>query len=268
MFVREEPTCYRQFLADGRREAEEVLFAAKPPDDPDVEPDSETDNPMYFSKSTPFLGKLHPGRSSETMSAVSVNCLTKEIRVMVPPCLAGTPAGFSMAQRLLDNDWNFYSQCDLDAGWSSTTPPDTVRHIQRTLRKCKKRPRKCVVCHIATRSKCKTCEDVYYCGQACQTKHWPQHRNQCKPPALSIQEHLCIAVPDYCCFWQYQTANAERANPAIDVSVTVMSRERFSTMYGPNATFRTILRLALTGKPSLHVAKLFVDDSTETADIG
>ena len=263
MFVGEEPTCYRQFLADWRREAEEVLFAAEPPDDPSVEPDSETDNPMYFSASTPFLGKLHPGLRSETMSAVSVNCLTKEIRVMVPPCLAGTPAGFSMAQRLLDNDWNFYSQCDLDAGWSSTTPPDTVRHIQRTLRKCKKRPRKCVVCHIATRSKCRACEDVYYCGQACQKLHWPQHRDECKPPSLS--EILAIAVPDYHCFWQYQNANAARANPAIFVSVTVMSRERFRTMYGPNATFRTILRLALTGKPSLHVAKMFGDDSTETA---
>ena len=88
-------------------------------------------------------------------------------------------------------------------------------------------------------------------------KHWPQHRLQCKGFAVAIEEHLCIAVPDYSCFWQYQHAFSKQANLASDMPVMVMSRERFDDMFGAKAATRTILHLALTGKPLLCIASAF-----------
>ena len=71
-----------------------------------------------------------------------------------------------------------------------------------------------------------------------------------------MEEHLCIAVPDYRCFWQYKHAVDELADPAT-MGVMVMSRDRFHDMFGVNATFRSILELALYGMPSLCIAKAF-----------
>ena len=88
-------------------------------------------------------------------------------------------------------------------------------------------------------------------------RHCPQQRLQCKVPAVAIEEHIGIAVPDYECFWQYQHAVSVRANSAIYIGVMVMSRGRLAEMYGDKATTRTIFRLAMTGKPSLCIAKTF-----------
>lgn len=178
---------------------------------------------------------------------------------MVPPILAGTPVGFELATRILDDAWEFQLKCDIDQTCLRPTPPKTVKHIERRLGKRSQPNRKCLVCGTSTRAKCNLCLEVYYCNVQCQKQHWPQHRLQCKAPVVAIEEYLCIAVPDYRCFWQYQRASSERANPAIHMSTVVMSRELFADLFEANAAFRTILRLALTGNPSLYTVKTFVD---------
>lgn len=178
---------------------------------------------------------------------------------MVPPILPGTPAGFELATRILEDAWGFILKCDIDDNQLRPTPPKTVKHIEREMGKRIQHYRKCFVCGTSTRAKCNLCLEVYYCNVQRQKQHWAQHRLQCKAPVVAIEEHLCIAVPDYRCFWQYQHASCERAKPVIHMSVMVMSREGFADSFGADAAFRTILRLALTGNPSLYTVKTFVD---------
>ena len=200
----QEWRCLGDFLREWSREVVDEPPPAKT-DDPSLAVVAKTygPQPSYRHRSP---GKVHPGRLSETTSAVSMDGITKQIRVMVPPFLAGTPAGFELAMRLLHGTWQFQLKCDIGDAWSRPTPPATVKLIERRLGKGKQLVRKCVVCQTATRSKCNACFDVYYCCQACQQKHSPQHRPQCKAPAVAIDEHLSIAVPDYMCFWQHQHA--------------------------------------------------------------
>ena len=173
----------------------------------------------------PMDGITAPGRLSETTSAVDMDGITKQITVMVPPCLAGTPVGSQLAMRLIHNTWQFQLKCDPDEAWSGPTPAATINKIQRRFVKKYKEPvRTCALCETATRSKCDRCFAVYYCGQECQKEHWPQHRLQCK--ATATEEHLCIAIPDYRCFWQYKHAVDELADPAT-MGVMVISRDRW-----------------------------------------
>ena len=142
-------------------------------------------------------GVVVPGRSSETTSAYSMNAETKQINVMVPPCLVGTDAGAQLARRILLDTWEFQLKSEIGPAWLVPTPADTMQAMQRKLRKEKEKPsRKCVVCQTATSIKCQGCKEVYYCNIACQKANWKQHKKKCKMPPLSIQEQVLIAVPD------------------------------------------------------------------------
>ena len=200
--------------------------------------------------------KVSPGRLSEKTSADSIDADTKEIRVMVPPCLAGTDAGCELASRILLDNWEFQLRSELDDALLRPTPPETMKSMERTLIKAN-RSRKCVVCQTATRSKRRGCEDVYYCGTPRRKAHWPKNCLERKVRAVAIEEHIGIAVPDYRCLWHYQHAISLRANSAMYIGMTIMSRERVAEMFGDKATKRTILRLALTSKPSLYLTEVF-----------
>ncbi len=39
---------------------------------------------------------------------------------------------------------------------------------------------KCRVCLLPAPVRCKECQEVYYCGRACQTSHWAAHKTECK----------------------------------------------------------------------------------------
>ena len=96
---------------------------------------------------------------------------------------------------------------------------------------------------------------MYYCDQKCQKIHWPGHRRECKPPAVDIEEHIVIAVPDFQCFWRYQSAQSELAASAAFVGVLVVNRSVFEEMFGVEAAGRTIHDLAVFGKPSPYITK-------------
>ena len=38
----------------------------------------------------------------------------------------------------------------------------------------------CCVCLKSTTLKCGGCGEDYYCGRACQVKHWPCHKEKCR----------------------------------------------------------------------------------------
>ena len=204
-----------------------------------------------------FRSPLYYTRLSPITSAVSLDEENKLMKVEVPPCLMGTPEGMALVQRLLEDDWNFHLKEILDDAWSRPTPPGTVKRIERRMCLVKQPLRQCVICGISTRSKCNACQDVYYCSVACQKKHWSQHRLQCKALPSAVEEHACIAVPDYACFWQYQHAMTQKANTFSHVPIMVMSREGFAGMFGDKAGDKTIRALAVTGKPEVFMAKTY-----------
>lgn len=44
---------------------------------------------------------------------------------------------------------------------------------------------KCAVCEIDSDLKCSGCKEVSYCTTDHQKKHWKEHKNDCKPFAVS-----------------------------------------------------------------------------------
>ena len=198
-----------------------------------------------------------PGRSSDTTSAKSTNADTKQITVSLPECLLGTQLGEQLVSRILHDSWEFEDGTGIDQSWFTQTPPDTMRDVQRRLRKeTVKGSRKCETCGKTTSIKCQGCKEVYYCDEECQKANWKKHKKKCTMPPLSIQEHVLIAVPDYECFWQYQKALIAVNSPE-HLGISVMSRERFKEMFGDDATLVTIMSLAATGKPWPHVIRAF-----------
>ena len=82
-------------------------------DDPSLAPAAKTCGPQPCYQCL-RAGKMHPGLLSETTSAVLMDGITKDIKVMVPPSRAGTPAGFVLARRILDDTLQFRLKCDID----------------------------------------------------------------------------------------------------------------------------------------------------------
>jgi TPR repeat protein len=42
---------------------------------------------------------------------------------------------------------------------------------------------------------CKSCKAVKYCGAACQRKHWPKHKNECKQRAAELRDEALFKDP-------------------------------------------------------------------------
>ena len=103
-----------------------------------------------------------PGRSSETTSAKSTNADTNQITVALPQCLLGTQLGERLVSRILHDAWDFELKTDIDQGWFTQTPLDTMHLVQRRLRKeTVKGARKCEACGKTTSIKCQGCKEVY-----------------------------------------------------------------------------------------------------------
>ena len=55
-----------------------------------------------------------PVRSSDTTSAYCMDAETKQIKVMVPPCLVGSEFGNKLASRILHGTWMFTFKNEID----------------------------------------------------------------------------------------------------------------------------------------------------------
>ena len=179
------------------------------------------------------------------------------MRVEVPECLMYTNQCVTLMQRLLVDDWSFYLSDVLKGDWLNPTPRGKLKRIERSRGLAKPPIRECTICGMSTRSKSMACHDVYYCSHACQKKHWPHHRLHCNALPSAIDEHACIAVPDYSCFWQYQHAVIQQADTLSHVPIMVMSRKGFAEMYIDEVVVLIITSLVVKGKPALYKAKTY-----------
>ena len=177
---------------------------------------AKTDGSQPCPKMT-FSKKCYPGRCSDTKSAIVRNCPGDKVTVAVPPCIYGTPMAAALVARLLDDKWEFHLNSDIDASWSVPLPKAKISKMERQLGKRSEPVRKCWICEAPARSKCQRCLEAYYCSEKCQKQHWKIHRAKCKDPPPAIKQYVCIAVPDYQCFFQYQQAVYAAANSSTRV---------------------------------------------------
>ena len=193
--------------------------------------------------------KCYPGRSSDTISAIVRNYPGDKVTVNVPPCIYGTPMEALLVARLLGDKWEFNLLSEIDARWSAPLPKAKLCKMERQLGRRSEPVRKCWICEAPTHSKCNRCLEVYYCSEKCQKQHWEIHRAECKDPPPVITQHVSIAVPEYQCFFQYQEAVYAAADSSTRVGIMVMSRANFDDAYGYRNHVRTIVNLAVFGKP-------------------
>ena len=218
--------------------------------------DAEIDGPQPRVPNLNFKNMM-PGRLSDVWSAVSHDFDTNQTTITVPPSIAGTAVGHKLVLRLLHNEWAFHLRTDIGAEWSVPVPVDKINKIARKMGKKNQPDRRCLVCLTETTHKCSKCHEVYYCGEACQAQHWSRHRRHCKIPVPAIGENVCIGVPDFACFWQYQKALMEHGNSDINVGIMVMSQANFNETFGSRMLLRTIISLAVHGKPAILPLKSF-----------
>ena len=196
------------------------------------------------------------GRCSDTKSAVARDIREGTVTVSVPPCIHGTPMAGKLVERLLENKWEFHLHSDIDPALCVPLPKVGVRKMGRRMGLRSEPVRKCWACEAPCRTKCQRCLEAYYCSRACQKLQWKTHEGNCKEPTPAIKSDVCVAVPDYQCFFQYQQAYIAE-NDGTLVSIMIMSRGNFDAMFGSRSHLRTIANLALFGKPLLLAAKTF-----------
>ena len=179
------------------------------------------------------------------------------IVVQVPPCIVNTPAGHQLPMRVLTENWSYYTRNDLDAAWSRPVSLSGLMRLERRLGRRPEPNHACAVCNAPTRTKCSHCLQVYYCSVNCQREHWSLHRDECQIPEATVERHVGIAVPDYCCFWAYQQWLERQTLTEGDPGICIMSLEMFQEQFGYENLRRSCISLALTGRPACLVINCF-----------
>ena len=176
----------------------------------------------------------------------------------IPPCITSTPAGAILCERMVKEDWNPWDQVEIDAEWHKDVPTTGLLDIQKRLglKRGPRSERKCEVCQKESRTKCSHCLATHYCSRECQRLDWMIHKIDCCQPTPSVRRHVGIAVPDYACFWNYQAWLGQQNNEGV-LGIMIMNRENFREMFGYESERRTILSLAIHGRPSCLVSAVY-----------
>ena len=114
----------------------------------------------------------------------------------------------------------------------------------------------CAVCSAASRLKCGHCLATHYCSRACQKDHWGVHQVGCCQPTPRVERHVAVALPDFACAREYQKWFCEQ--PSTDMfGVAILTRNTFGEKFGADAADRSMLHLALKGRPAFYTCDLY-----------
>ena len=180
--------------------------------------------------------------------------------VLVPPCVAASKVGELLGGRMLRRDWCTWGMDEIDAEWWKEVPISGLLEIQHKLG-VKRGPgedRACAVCGAVSRTKCSLCFATHYCSRECQKTHWTVHRDGCRQPSPKVAGHVGVVMPDYACFWNFMgwlERNWRAKNQGL--GIMVVTRAEFIKSYGEAAEKRSILSLALHGRPACYVCRVF-----------
>ena len=119
--------------------------------------------------------------------------------------------------------------------------------------------RKCAFCsstiNTAGKHRCARCLDTRYCSRECQGLHWPDHKATCAPPAAKVVAHTAIALPEHECTVMYMNWFKNNVvHPT--VGIMIMNRQTFLREFGQEQYRKTLLTLALSGRPDFNMVSI------------
>jgi hypothetical protein len=241
------------------------------------QPSPATDSTGYRKQKPKAIKKTNPPQSLKAILpkdgrqlGVHVDPIRKNIIVSLPPCIAGTELGKTLAARMMAEDWHMHTVESVGSQLLTPTPPyDMIRH-ERTLGLRSPADTNCGHCKAPdARYKCEGCWTCYYCCQSCQRGDWKKHKRCCVPFTRMAMEYDAIAVPDLKCFMQYQayvhTKTGHPTGPLAKhmkeqeggVGLCVLSSEAFLERFGQGGVLRTCLHLAQHGRPAPLLIKVY-----------
>ena len=167
----------------------------------------------------------------------------------VPPCLAASPLGSKLVQRMHSSDWKGLTEED---ACKPLAPYELIKQERRLGLRGPKYD-SCGYCgRTAAKYKCTTCWLTYYCDDRCQHQHWKQHKVNCVAPACQVVRNSAVALPDYDCFQLYKAHACQAGEQDYGVPEIVLLGERlFVSRFGDAMLSRTCKSLARHGRPSL-----------------
>ena len=176
---------------------------------------------------------------------------------LIPPEIINTPLGDSLVLRMVADAWSYWHLSSIDEQRKKDVPVAGLLKVEQLIGGEAVQPsRYCMVCNKFTRRKCSHCLITHYCSRECQCRHWHEHKANCKVPGSKVQQHIVVAVPDYACFWQYQEWLG-RQNSHDKFGIVIMARPLFEEMFGEKCRKKTILHLAMYGKPSFLLTDIY-----------
>ena len=177
----------------------------------------------------------------------------------VPPFLHGSMC-LALAARMKDNDWSY---------WKGSELPDSAPvfcldyqiELQSNLgiKRTHVTDKDCANCGMPQptegtdpRKKCGRCLVVYYCSSQCQRAHWCIHKHVCKAHLPRLEHAYAIAVPDFAVCHQYANFVVAHGEYTDEMPIIIMSRDRFTDIFGADEMKRSILHMAVHGRPSIN----------------
>ena len=157
--------------------------------------------------------------------------------------------------RMRSNDWSYWSEEDVDS--TDVSLPGVPFRLAASRRLGIKRTnvevKVCAVCGSEVDLvKCGICLVTYYCGPVCQKHDWKEHKISCLPPEPRVQNYNAIAVPDFVATRQY-VDYAGSNGQAQGMALIVLNSEYFTSVFGTDATLRTLVSLAHSGRPHRYI---------------
>lgn len=202
--------------------------------------------------------------ANRSNSLIDVDYKNKVFTIQIPPCIADSPVGEKLVDRIMSDAWSFHTASEVQQVRASALEPTSTNGMlkhERTLGLREEPVHICAHCGNRGLMKCSQCLLVYYCTTRCQKRNWKHHKKTCTPLELTLQEHFAIAVPDFKCFYHYKDALEKRNSDEDVLGICILSLEKFTEMFGGEGVFRTCVDLALYGKPSMMIINVCGDSS-------
>jgi hypothetical protein len=209
------------------------------------------------------LADLLSGRKDDPFTAEAFSEVETEpgtILAYVPPFIAGSVLGDQLAWRILHCSWQPLTFEDIDAAWQRPVPIGELLDIQKFMhiKRGDSVPAVCGCCNRRAKKRCGICLSIYYCSPSCQHAHWVHHRHSCKLPNPKIQGYVSVTLPDYSVAFQYVQWMGGGQAPG-DIGVCIENKDTWIRIHGEDTMRRTILNMAVHGKPAIVMCRVFAE---------
>ena len=120
-----------------------------------------------------------PARATDGLMVIDGKNNT--VTIQIPPCIASSPVGETLVDRIMSDSWSFYERTEVDESQLIPTSASGMLKHERKLGLREEPVHSCATCGNRVLKKCTRCLQVYYCTTGCQKLDWRQHRKTCTP---------------------------------------------------------------------------------------